>query len=97
MSSLQGPVGARDLVKPTVHLNGTGKQTLIDEWQDAVNILNAAYRALKLCGPNGRDYYPQGPDACSAATGQHFDRLRVIDAVKGELEALIIHVEGEGS
>lgn len=84
------------LQMPHVHLNGTGKQTLIDDLSSASDALNAAYAALKRTAPNCRDYYPIGAAAMDAAQRQHFDRLKRLDEIKAEIDAMAEHVAGAG-
>jgi hypothetical protein len=81
---------------PTIHLNGTSKQSLIDGLCDASDALNTAYEALKQTAPNGRDYYTQGPQALAAATDEHLDRLRRLDAIKAEIDALTLAIDRQG-
>ena len=78
---------------PTIHLNGTSKERLVEDLCDACNAIDAAYEALKKTAPNGRDYYPQGPEALERATGEHMLRLRKLDAIKGELEQIVLYIE----
>lgn len=73
---------------PTIHLNGTSKQELLDQLIDAGQALRSAYVALCEAAPNARDYYPQGNGAYGAARDQHVERVRKIQAVIDELNAL---------
>lgn len=73
---------------PTIHMNGTSGERLLDDISRARHALNKAYETLKQTAPNGRDYYLQGPNAIHEATQEHMDRLRKIDLVMAELEAL---------
>jgi len=73
---------------PTIHLNGTSAERLLDGLTEVVLKLDEAYEALRQTAPNGRDYYPQGPAAMEAATAEHMDRLRRLDALKAEVEQL---------
>lgn len=77
------------MVLPTIHLNGTPKNRLIDGLCEVSEALDAAFAAMKRAGPNGRDYYPQGPDALPAAIDEHNDRMRRLDAIKSEVDVLI--------
>lgn len=83
------------LAIPMIHTNGTSKHRLVEELTDAVEAIEAAYQAIKQTAPNGRDYYPFGPDAFNAATNQHQNRLRKIDEVRNELEQLIAGIESQ--
>jgi hypothetical protein len=44
---------------PTLHLNGTGKNDLRDEYAAAYDAIDKAIEALAAATLNGRDYYPQ--------------------------------------
>lgn len=79
---------------PTIHLNGTPKDRLIEDLCEASQALDLAYEAMKRTGPNGRDYYPQGPGALESAIDEHSDRLRRLDAVKREVDELIEAIHG---
>lgn len=74
---------------PTIHLNGTSRDGLVDPLVEAYGKLGDAYDSLKQTAPNGRDYYPQGPAAFEAARQQHESRLRRVDELRSELEELI--------
>jgi len=78
---------------PTIHLNGTSKDRLIEDLCNASNALNDAYAALKQTAPNGRDYYPQGDDALRKATQEHMSRLKRLDEIKGEINKLTIAID----
>jgi hypothetical protein len=83
------------MIKPTIHLNGSSADQLFEQLSDAIG---AAYRlldALSLAAPNGRDYYPQGPDALKLATVAHVSRVARIQSVLDELRELSEHVADE--
>jgi hypothetical protein len=48
---------------PTIHINGTGAETLRAEYQSLFEALQAAEARLLAATCNGRDFYPQGPGA----------------------------------
>jgi hypothetical protein len=52
---------------PTIHINGTGAKTLRAEYKALSKALQAAEDRLLAATCNGRDFYPQGPDAYYAA------------------------------
>lgn len=81
---------------PTIHRNGTAAQTLLDDLCEAMSALRTAAEKVQAAGPNGRDYYPQGPQAITQAQEEHASRLERIDAVRRELEALAEHVSRNG-
>lgn len=73
---------------PTVHLNGTGRDALVEAFTDARNAVIAAIGALSACAPNARDYYPQGAAAYPEARREHEARLRALSKLNEELAAL---------
>lgn len=77
---------------PTIHLNGTSKERLIESLCEASQALDLAYSALKQTAPNGRDYYPQGPDALTIATDEHIRRLLRLDGIKKEIDELTLAI-----
>ena len=86
------------MIHPTIHMNGSGEENLRRDYCDASDALQTAFDVLKRTGPNGRDYYTQGPEALYHAITEHDARLRRIDEVKGEIDRLAIglddHPEG---
>ena len=75
---------------PTIHTNGTAREVLIDALCQANLALEQAYSALKETAPNGRDYYLQEATAFQLAVAEHNSRLRQINAVKDEIEAMAL-------
>jgi hypothetical protein len=73
---------------PTVHLNGTAQEDLVEQLCNAGNELSKAIDAMRLAAPNGRDYYPQGPDALAKAVAEHKHRMERVDAVRQEVNLL---------
>lgn len=82
------------LTVPTVHLNGTACDSLLDAHCGAGSALRAALDALELTAPNPRDYYPQGDAAFAAAKREHADRVGRLRSVLAELEALAVAIAG---
>lgn len=71
---------------PTIHLNGTSKDRLLEAIENAHAATLKAQEALAETAPNGRDYYPQGPDAIFKAQDEHKARMRKLVEVQMELE-----------
>jgi hypothetical protein len=68
---------------PTIHPNGTGAQTLADEYEAFYVTLEAAGKALQRATCNGRDFYPQGPGAYERASMERevaFSKLKDLQA-----------------
>ena len=75
-----------DIITPTVHLNGTSRQDLLDGYCEAIHALHQAGRKLAAAYPNGRDYYVQGGDAIHTAMRQHEARMTKLKEIVSELE-----------
>ena len=80
------------MIPPTIHMNGTAACDLIEDLTRASASLYQAILDVQRAGPNGRDYYPQGPDAISRAIADHVWRLKRLTDVRQELEDIIEHV-----
>ena len=80
--------GKRALTVPSVHLNGTSREELLRQVQNAGQAVWQARDALAKASPNARDYYPQGEQAYPAARAEHDRRARVLLGVEGELSQL---------
>ena len=81
------------MIFPTVHMNGTSKEALIEGFLDARGAVMGAIRALRNAHPNGRDYYLQGPDAIRTAEREHSARIDALDAVANDLMLLAEHCQ----
>ena len=80
------------MMVPTIHMNGTSKESLLD---DACNVMNAIYKAIDVAcaaAPNARDYYTQGNEAYSKARDEHDARIERLEAVRKEYEALALAI-----
>ena len=80
------------MTKPTIHLNGTGKESLLQQTLDAAHAIQAAMDALSNAMPNARDYYPQGPDAIKQAYAEHTARMDMLRQIYDDLFALAEHI-----
>jgi len=79
------------MTKPTIHLNGTSAKDLLEQYRNAMEAISAAGDALAKCGPNGRDYYPQGPEAIGKALDEHRSRRQRIEVIYDEITELAGH------
>ena len=80
------------MIYPTIHINGTGSETLLDDYRTAVFAVRTAIDAMRYVSPNGRDYYPQGDRVIESASKDHWLRVERLQSVLAELEALAAHV-----
>lgn len=73
---------------PTIHDNGTSKQQLQAEYENASGALEEAYQVLKRTAPNLRNYYIQDPTFFAMALLEHMQRLQRLDSIKEEIDAI---------
>ena len=82
---------------PTIHLNGTSFTELKDGYAAAYDAIEKAIDALAAAELNGRDFYPQGPDAYYEARKERdaaFDNLRDASIYVGQMLAGICDQQG---
>lgn len=60
---------------PTVHLNGTGLETLQRGWTATADALDEAIAKANAIEFNSRDYYPAGPEAFERARDEMVEHL----------------------
>lgn len=75
---------------PTIHLNGTGAETLARETENAREALAAAREALAALTCHGRDFYPQGPDAYPQAARERAEAFGHLEAAEEYLDAWVV-------
>lgn len=73
---------------PTIHSNGTSRESLLRGLKNASSALDKAYGQLRKTAPNGRDYYLQGITALGQADQEHDSRLRRLKEIKKEIDEL---------
>ena len=79
---------------PVIHLNGSGKQNLLDQLGTAAKSLYDSVSALQQAAPHQRDYYINDPDGSkfAAAQKEHRDRLDRLSSVLEELQEIAINI-----
>lgn len=84
------------MIYPNVNLNGTSKQSLVDEYADVVAVAESMIARMYAAMPNARDYTPQGsPEALKnhrIAVEQMIARIQSVRAIISDMESLIEHV-----
>ena len=73
---------------PTVHLNGTGAESLAKDNREASAAIRAAIDAVGRATPNARDYYVQESGADLEAMREHVSRLGRLESVLDEIDAI---------
>lgn len=81
-----------DLTLPSIHLNGTGRRMLTEDYTAAYHALQAAIRAFQSIEFNARDYYIQDADAFYRARSQRDIQLQHLSGVQHYLETHLAHI-----
>lgn len=81
------------LSAPSIHLNGSSADALIEQLTGAGRALRDALRALDDAAPNARDYYLQGDgDEFGKAMREHLSRVERVRSVMEEITSIDEHV-----
>lgn len=83
----------QELMVPTIHMNGTSKESLIEDICAATLALSKAHNAVCQTCPNGRDYYVQPKENFKLARIQHVSRLERLESVRLELEQIAEEID----
>jgi hypothetical protein len=73
---------------PTIHRNGTSRESLKRQYEEATNGVQHAIETVSQSAPNARDYYPQSDSAINQAIREHTARLEKLQAIRKELVEL---------
>lgn len=86
------------MIQPTININGTPAQELIDLRREAITHIDALLATLRQLTPNGRDY-PGDTQRCSEDRQTHYDRCRHLGALRDTLtrEAVAIINQTKGA
>ncbi len=90
-----------EVIAPTVHLNGTGKADLLNQYLRIRGALWEAQRTISEGSPHGRDYYVQdGPEedgeAVRQAAIENRARLLKLHEIEEEITAILINISDQG-
>lgn len=80
------------LTLPSIHLNGTSRKMLREDYSKAYHALEEFRDAFASIEFNARDYYVQGPDAFSRARAERDAQLLHIGELMTYLEAHLMHI-----
>jgi len=78
------------MTKPTIHLNGTSAEDLLQGYRDAAAAVADATTAIGKIEFNARDYYPV-EGSWQSARAEMDARLRALAALHAELMEIAIH------
>lgn len=86
------------MIAPTIHLNGTPSERLLDGYTAARDAITAALSAVRETAPHMRDYYvqPGGEGLWNKAVEEHRDRLSRLEVISGEFVTLAEAVLAQG-
>lgn len=76
---------------PTVQMNGTSQEHLVNVHAEVCNALTALIEAMKLVAPNGRDFQ-HNPPLFEIAAGHHRQRMEAAADLLEDYEAMMIGV-----
>jgi hypothetical protein len=82
-------VFGKDIVAPNILISG-GPKHQMDLLLEATSALGIALEKVRGCTPHPRDYVSS--DDFDVAHGEHLERIRALDTVHSELEALAVHI-----
>ena len=78
------------MITPTVHLNGTGKETLVEQHMQAYQALMEAYGLMCDAAPHARDYMDR--EALSEAKLAHYTRTERVLVIADEYAAIALGI-----
>jgi hypothetical protein len=80
---------------PTININGSSIDDLIDPRLTAMDHLSDAIKALKQVTPNGRDY-PGDIMECIDDRAIHFRRLALLRDMREEIMSEVLYIKEQG-
>lgn len=79
----------RKLAVPRVHLNGTSKTALIEQYLEAYRAVEKAITKVAANYPHARDYYVQGNEVVAQSQREHTSRIARLKEISKELEDIV--------
>lgn len=83
------------LITPTINLNGSDRDYLVNQRLAALDHLNDAIETLARVVPHGRDY-PTDYERCLEDRETHFARIQALRAIYETIYAEAIAIKGQG-
>lgn len=80
---------------PTVHINGSDAQTLLDANMDVLATLRILDTKIREAAPNARDYYVDGSGVYELARKEHDVALRAIQGVADRYFEIVEGIRGQ--
>lgn len=82
-------------VVPMVHLNGTSRQSLIEQQKEIRSAAIVLLTALAGATPHDRDYYPLGDGVGKQAREFHRAKMLAVKEIAEEAEKLALDIMDE--
>jgi len=82
------------LTLPTVHINGSSRDSLLEDYMAAMDSIRLAMKAVQAAAPHPRDYYVQSNMSAHLARDEHVTRLARLRETLDELNTIAEHVAG---
>ena len=81
---------------PCIHLNGSGKENLLDQWKAFYRACDAALEAAPA--PHMRDFYPlpNGTEVFQAAMDEHRERVVILNKLIDDAKAVARTIQHYG-
>lgn len=80
------------IIAPIVNMNGTSADALVEQIHRAVVAIKDAAVALTDMYPHGRDFQLSPNGAYNTAREQHDQRLRALNVIEDELNAMYMNL-----
>lgn len=80
-------------VFPTIHLNGTSKEELLEKYITAQEAVQTAIDAVMNTYPHARDYYVISSEAVKRSYEEYKERIIKLEQIRSELEAIVTHLD----
>jgi hypothetical protein len=81
---------------PTLHINGTSKEGLLNPIREAAILISKARESFTNTCPHNRDYYPQGDNNYAAAREEWRREGIKLNEVYDYLEKLFVAIDNGG-
>ena len=78
---------------PVVNLNGTSRESLLEQRWAAMDAISTALIALSECSPNGRDYQTAAKGEFEVARNLHSERFAFLDRLINELREEVMFIQ----
>ena len=86
----------KTLIVPTLNINGSTRDNLVDYHTRAMRKINEAYAALADMAPHGRDYQTAPPGTHEKAQEQYKVWREQLRVIHNDIESIAIEISNQG-